>query len=233
MAEFLTTKKTASELEKIISDANNFLILISPYFDISYIFLQRLMDADKKNVKMSIVHGKNELNPEEITKLRKLKNYSLWYYKDLHAKCYLNESSMIITSMNLYKYSESNNREMGILIKKDDATDKKIYEDAKKEVDSILNSAEKIGILGGVGGVLKNILGTVLDTASSSFNLGYCIRCSQKIPYDPAKPFCPDCFRSWVEWNNPSHIEKICHSCGKSDKSSMSHPLCRTCFKKS
>ena len=41
---------------------------------------------------------------------------------------YLNESKLIITSMNLYEYSE-NNREMGVLIEK--SVDNKVFKDVK------------------------------------------------------------------------------------------------------
>lgn len=38
--------------------------------------------------------------------------------KNLHAKCYLNENEAIITSMNLYEFSQMNNNEMGIHLTK-------------------------------------------------------------------------------------------------------------------
>ena len=40
------------------------------------------------------------------------------FCKNLHAKCYLNESTCIISSLNLYEFSQVNNNEMGVLIEK-------------------------------------------------------------------------------------------------------------------
>ncbi len=37
--------------------------------------------------------------------------------QNLHAKCYLNEKAAIITSMNLYDFSQVNNNEMGVYTK--------------------------------------------------------------------------------------------------------------------
>jgi late competence protein required for DNA uptake (superfamily II DNA/RNA helicase) len=120
MAEFLTTQGTSYHLENIIVNASKWLVLVSPYLNITQNFLQRLQDADKNKVKIYIIYGKKELKPEEELKLQKLHNLYLRYYKNLHAKCYSNEDAMIITSMNLLEFSEKTNREMGILIRKDD-----------------------------------------------------------------------------------------------------------------
>ena len=41
----------------------------------------------------------------------------VYFNEKLHAKCYMNEDTAIITSMNLYEASEKN-RELGVLIQK-------------------------------------------------------------------------------------------------------------------
>ena len=260
MAEFLTTQGTAYALENIIINANKWLILICPYLNITENFLSRLHEAEKKGVKIYIVYGKGELKPAEKAKLQKLANLSLRYYKNLHAKCYLNEESMIITSMNLLEFSEKTNREMGVLIRKGDDNDKKTYEDAIREVKSIIDlSIEGYALRqiegqnksrsvdskvkpsplkdnlsqGGEG--LINYLKTILTKDVTSFfsKYGHCIRCKKQIPYDPAKPYCLECYDSWSNYRNPSYIENYCHACGKRDRSSMLYPLCRSCFQKS
>ena len=239
MVEFLTTQGTSYHLENIIINANNWLILISPYLNITENFLQRLQDADRRKVKICIVYGKDKLKTEEKVKLQKIKNLSLRYCKNLHAKCYLNENSMIITSMNMYEFSEKTNREMGILINKENEADITTYEKGMNEVKSILDSA-KSGIESNkgasieVGEVIESISYTISEkeTNFSQIGNGYCIRCRREIPLDPDKPYCYDCYDSWSDWGNPSYIEEYCHSCGRSDDSSMLYPLCRSCFKK-
>jgi phosphatidylserine/phosphatidylglycerophosphate/cardiolipin synthase-like enzyme len=66
----------------------------------------------------------------------------LYFSKNLHAKCYLNEDKMIIASMNLYEFSQQNNREMGILIDTSNEHDKQVYDDATKDIDSIIHNSE-------------------------------------------------------------------------------------------
>lgn len=64
------------------------------------------------------------------------------FCKNLHAKCYLNEDVGIITSMNLYEFSQINNNEMGILfLKKDDL---KLYNDSYEEALRIIRISEEV-----------------------------------------------------------------------------------------
>ena len=43
--------------------------------------------------------------------------------------------------MNLYEFSQQNNREMGILIERENEADKPVYDDAWRDIESILNNA--------------------------------------------------------------------------------------------
>lgn len=140
MAEFLTTKGIASKIENIIRKATGNVYLISPYLKLSQSFYERLQDAEEKCVPMHIVYGKDELDKNEWQKIRSLKNIKLYFYKNLHAKCFANEQEMVITTMNMYEYSEHNNREMSISINKNNDID--IYNDAFEEIKSIIKSAD-------------------------------------------------------------------------------------------
>jgi hypothetical protein len=80
--------------------------------------------ADKNRLKIDVrmVHGKSELQPAEITWLREQSHIRTSFCKNLHAKCYLNEELCIVTSLNLYEFSQVNNNEMGILIRRGERT---------------------------------------------------------------------------------------------------------------
>jgi hypothetical protein len=60
---------------------------------------------------------------------------------------------------------------------------------------------------------------------------GSCIRCGEKIRYNPDEPFCIDCYNSWVRFGNPKYKEKYCHKCGKQIDTSKEKPVCYQCFK--
>jgi len=232
MAEFLTTNGTSYHIENIIIDAKSKLMLVSPYLQISKTLYERLKDASDRSVAIKIIYGKDELKPNEKNSLSELKNLELFYFENLHAKCYFNETQMVITSMNMYQFSEKTNREMGVLIHR--TSDKDLFEKAVNETLSILQSAEKIRL----ERIERN---PVIKAAKSSTpgagakykqNLrGYCIRCEARIDYNPAKPYCEDCYSIWANYSNPEYEETVCHKCGEYENTTMLKPQCYDCYK--
>ena len=67
--------------------------------------------------------GKNEedpsksMRPEELNFFKDFPNIEIRYEKRLHAKYYANETSAILTSMNLHRHSQDNNIEAGVMTK--------------------------------------------------------------------------------------------------------------------
>src|SRR5688572_16163991 len=141
MAKFLTTAGNSYFIEQVILNAEKSLTIVTPYLKLSATLLDRLKDADRAGIRMSLIYGKNELSETEKKAIKDLANLEIFFCSNLHAKCYHNESSMIISSMNLHEFSEKNNREMGLLIEK--AADGEIYRDTIKEIESIKNASKK------------------------------------------------------------------------------------------
>lgn len=141
MAKFLTTAGNSYFIEQIILNAEKSLTIVTPYLKLSSTLLDRLKDADRAGIRMSLIYGKNELSETEKKSIKDLANLEIYFCPNLHAKCYHNESLMIISSMNLHEFSEKNNREMGILVEK--AGDGEIYKDTLKEIESIKNASKK------------------------------------------------------------------------------------------
>lgn len=93
---------------------------------------------------MRVVYGKSELQPAEISWLKSLTYLRTSFCKNLHAKCYMNEEMCIITSMNLYDFSQQNNNEMGILINR--AEDPELYKEAYEEAQRIIRISDEVRI---------------------------------------------------------------------------------------
>jgi len=142
MAKYLRTSSITAELENLIREARKELYIISPYLKLSDNMKELLNDKEREKVDVRIIFGKQELAPIEMSYLEKLKYVRLYFSKNLHAKCYLNENKMIIASMNLYEFSQQHNREMGILIDTADENDKIVYEDASNDIESIMHNSE-------------------------------------------------------------------------------------------
>lgn len=103
-----------------------------------------LQDKDRLKIDVRIVYGKSELLPAEMEWLRSLTFVRTSFCKNLHAKCYINEELCIITSMNLYEFSQVNNNEMGILIRR--STDHELYRDAYEEAQRIIRISDEVRI---------------------------------------------------------------------------------------
>jgi phosphatidylserine/phosphatidylglycerophosphate/cardiolipin synthase-like enzyme len=146
MAKFLNTSKTISALEDLINNAEKELILISPYLKLTDKLRDLLADKNRLKVDMRIVYGKTELAPEEMNWLKTQSYIRVSFYKELHAKCYLNEKHCIITSLNLLEYSINNNYEMGILIENRDKDDEEsnLYKEAYEEAKRIIRNSKDV-----------------------------------------------------------------------------------------
>jgi len=225
MAEFLTTAGTSHHIEDMIIEAKLNLHLVSPYLQLSKTLYERLKDASKRGVVIKIVYGKRDLALGVQNLLSELNNLELYFFENLHAKCYFNESEMVITSMNMYEFSEKTNREMGILISRN--SDKEIYIKAEMETLSMIQYAEKV-ILTNVEKDTYRKGKTVTSQTNSSKSKGHCIRCKIEIPLDRDKPYCKKCYSESHGFFADS--EKVCHSCGKSYPSTLDYPLCNKCY---
>jgi phosphatidylserine/phosphatidylglycerophosphate/cardiolipin synthase-like enzyme len=137
MSKFITTKQITSELEDLIKKADERLYIVSPYLKLSKDFRDLLTYRNTNRKDTKIIFGKQELNPEQMTFFQGLRFVYLFFSEDLHAKCYINDTKMIITSMNFYDFSMMNNKEMGILIDNSLPEDIEVYNDAWSEIDFI------------------------------------------------------------------------------------------------
>ncbi len=144
MAKFLNTSATNYFLEELIKDAKDRLILISPYLKLNDRMKELLADKNRLKIDVRMVYGKSELQPQEISWLKELTYIRTSFCKNLHAKCYLNEELCIITSLNLYEFSQVNNNEMGILIGRSEDGD--LYRDAYEEAQRIIRISEEVRI---------------------------------------------------------------------------------------
>ena len=144
MAKFLNTSATNYYLEELIKNASDRLILISPYLKLNDRIKELLEDKNRLKIDVRIVYGKSELQPKEISWLNELSFIRTSFCKNLHAKCYINESDCIITSLNLYEFSQVNNNEMGVHVSRLD--DSEMYRDTYEEAQRIIRISDEVRI---------------------------------------------------------------------------------------
>ena len=150
MPLFLNTQRLNEWIPKLINESEKELVIIVPYIKTSNRIYNHLYEANNRGVETTIVYRENKLNDSEKVKLQQLDNLNLMHHPNIHCKCYYNEKYLIISSINLYEYSEENNREMGVLFSKESlpgllnnvAENEHIFKDAVEEIRAIINAAQ-------------------------------------------------------------------------------------------
>ncbi len=125
MAKFLKGNELNAELEKIFESARGVIILISPYIKLHERYKSSLLThLDYPDLKIIVMFGKNEddmsksMKQEDFDFFKQFPNIEILHERRLHAKYYANENKAILTSMNLYGFSQNNNIEVGVLMEK-------------------------------------------------------------------------------------------------------------------
>ena len=238
MAEFLDTQGVSYYLKKLINNSNDKLYLISPYLQLNNQLKISLEDRHKFQIDIILIYGKvSDINPDDSSWLQSMPGIKLLYHKDLHAKCYFNENEAIITSMNLYMFSQQNNVEMGIYINREN--DEKLYHEIATEVDRIKRGSEHRTIsVEKVDNSKKNSKPEkskkIQQMSKVKDKLGYCIRTGVEIPFDIEKPMSYQAYKSWSKYGDADFPEKYCHFSGdpSNGETSINKPILKKYWKK-
>lgn len=140
MTAVIATKGISHAIDDIISRAQEYIILVSPFIRISHSFLDRLQVASNRGISITLVYGKKKLTKIQEDKIYKLRNCRVLFNENLHAKAFINESKGVIASMNLYETSEHYNYELGVQFLKDD--DNELHENTLQEINHIIECSE-------------------------------------------------------------------------------------------
>ena len=240
MARFLDTSGISHHLSEIIKNTDARLLIISPYLRFNRLIkeqLERQRLVLRKEV--CVVYGKSELRPEESDWLAKT-GIRTNLREHLHAKCYMNEKQALITSMNLYEFSQQNNDEMGILVSAEE--DPELFRDIKEDAERILQASKEVTIsVTQVGDAMMTTVPQTNRMPLYAFAPNPRLRCRKP---DSA---CGAALRFHAtqrgrtatritelgrKFKDDSYEEKHCHTCGKDHSSSMAKPLCLSCFRK-
>lgn len=243
MAKFLTTKQISSQLEELIQEADKVLYLVSPYLKLSKDFQELINSRNKNEKKTIIIYGKYELTPEQLKFLTGLRHVYLKFHENLHAKCYINDTKLIITSLNFYEYSMINNKEIGVLYDTSNSADQEIYTKAFEHIKFIednsndkpfeLNAASSSSSSKSDNKEKKNERDEKPKPKTDK-DSGFCIRTGVPIPFDLEKPLSYEAFKKWNEYGDPDYPEKFCHFTGEpaDGQTSVRQPIMKKNWKK-
>ncbi len=233
MTKFLDTTGISYHLEQIVKKSSERLILISPFLKINNRIKELLEDKDRLKIDIRVIYGKNELQPQENNWLISMNSIRTSFCENLHAKCYMNENEALITSMNLYEFSQANNNEMGIFVTKED--DEELFNDIYTEAKRLIRISEELKV------TVEKVVQKNTETKSKKSTKpkkvdaqgeGHCIRCNKSIKLNPLVPYCKDCYKIWNKYGDDEYPEEHCHICGTEKETTMLKPTCYPCYKK-
>jgi len=238
MAKFLNTTGVSYHLEELIKSTKDRLILISPYLQFSERIKEHLSNLNIQKRDIRIVYRENKLQPDDNNWLEKQIGVRTSICKNLHAKCYLNENGAIITSMNLYEFSQQHNNEMGIYVSK--SQDPELYNSILDEAIRLLTISEEIRVsVQKISPANQNKTEKKNEVIKpepklSNNHTGYCIRTGVEIPFNIEKPLCLEAYRKWNEYGDPDYKEKFCHFSGEpsNGETSVNRPILKKYWKK-
>ncbi len=203
--EFIYDEQIEPAIVRIIDGARRRLVLVSPFNEYSTRVRQALKRAAaRQGLSITVVCRKEKEQDERPLWEQLESDYraEVFLVERLHAKVYFNESRAVVTSMNLYQSSATENKEIGFRIR-DEATLRQI------------NRYVRIRLLGQSERLVPH--------------LGLCIRCGRvKNRYDIDKPLCLKCYDEWD--GSRDYPGLYCHRCHKRRKGiSFDNPICKPC----
>jgi hypothetical protein len=141
-AEFLSPVGTSYQIDRLISEAGNELVFFAPSLKMQESVILRLQQADQRNVRTTLVYGRERNQTRGQRWYKEFKNLRILYHDKLNTFLYRNEKELILTSMGLADLSGSKHSNMGLLISK--LRDRKAYEDGIYEQELLVEYAEEI-----------------------------------------------------------------------------------------
>lgn len=111
--KIVNPNEIGAKISTLVAEATEKVILVSPYVSIHEWkkICINLEKAISKGIKVELYY--RELNSDNKNKLEEL-GISLFEVKGLHTKLYFNDNRVIVSSMNLYEYSDLNSIDLAI-----------------------------------------------------------------------------------------------------------------------
>lgn len=227
----LLDDKITPQLLNIVGEARQQVTLVAPYVDVGPWghLKEAIQRAVQRGVKVTVLvrNDNDRLGGDKGAASIKwlIENgVTVHSLERLHAKIYLNEHSVLVSSMNLTESSATNSFEVAVLVA-DSRSAARIREYVSH---TLLETSQPVRAPGVLAKAVRKISEQIAEYKVQP--RGACIRCGTKVQFDISKPLCDAHYDEWAKWKNNEYEEKFCHSCGKSNATSYAKPLCASCF---
>ena len=252
--QVVTDDAVASSVLDLIRDAKEYVVLVSPYNAFWTHLKNEITVAVQRGVRVTAIYNPSGYARGDGNEWLVEAEATVYKLPNLHAKLYLNESSALLSSMNLLAGSSRNSMDVGMLIRGGDA-----YASLRNYATRLVRLAERVERPNGTdappaaergfpvrgGGPIRDRLDRIkaelpreaLEQAKKQamafLKRGHCVRCQKIVKYAPAAPLCERHYAEWNRFKNPNYGERFCHKCGEPSQTTYARPLCPACYGKS
>ena len=141
-AEFLSSVGTSYQIDRILSEAVNEIVLLTPALKLQESIILRLHQADQRNVRTTLLYGRERNQIRGQKWYKDLRNLRIIYHDKLNSCLYRNEKEMVLTSMGLSEMNSAVFQDMGVLLVK--LRDRRAFDDGIYEQEILIESAEEV-----------------------------------------------------------------------------------------
>ena len=216
---FLEDHQVTDHIVKLVQNAKEELIIITPYLNLNARMRGALNEAKSNGAKISVYYRLEERklkkNATDIKFFTDEIGAEMVYIERLHSKLYLNENNAVMSSMNMVAGSQNDSQEIGIWTDED-----RLIRDFKHYSMDLSKRQMNLDYVAEV---------KTPKTRESKPKIapGYCIRTGEEVPFNLKKPFTDKAFKSWNRFKNAEFKEKYCHFSGEesSGQTTYSRPI--------
>ncbi|HLL55892.1 MAG TPA: phospholipase D-like domain-containing protein, partial [Myxococcaceae bacterium] len=231
-----------SQLVTLIRDAEEAVVLISPYVSISKLrdLIREIQVARQRKIEVTLfIRAEDgstrvsETNAASLVELSRL-GVEVRQVQDLHAKLYLSEKYAIVTSLNLLESSINNSLEIAMGVPATHPEHRQLMAFVQEEILPVSSVYEASGASEKqtAGAREKPAPVKAPPPPVIPAAVGHCIRCGGGIAFDPERPYCNGDYAKWARYKDEDYEDSFCHSCGNEFGATMRKPLCRSCYRK-
>ncbi len=231
--ELLADEHVLPAITGLIGEAEETLILVSPYNNYSVHLRDAVVSAAEKVKLVAICRTDQKKKEQQHIQWLEGLGAQVHLVERLHAKIYANESQVILTSMNLLQGSAVNSKEIALRIREEGLREQvRGYIENKLIKASIASAPATAPTKATAKAPTKAATKAGSKATTKAATQGYCVRCRKSI--NLKRPLCDDCHLTWDRFKDRDYPEKFCLSCGQQRKNiSYAKPQCRSCWQKS
>jgi|GEM_PF-5388754 len=181
----------------LIKNARERITFVTPYIDLWENLKRALRDGIERRVDITFFIRKDHNQPKPHDLQWLLENgVKVHEVPNLHAKIYLNETTVLVSSMNILRSSINDSKEFAMIVNNE--LHKKMFRDY---VSALIPKFSTTQASHSIGNYVSGLIAKATESQTSPrsdrqiSNTGTCAQCGRKIPFNKERPLCLDCWK--------------------------------------